>query len=302
MTSWASISRKTTQSYLSPYGRPTAFNRKPALLQVDLQGPSSLTPRYSLIFDVFNEPHPHQSFKQLTNGCDLKQVQFSVRFDPRVGTMPDVRESLLLCLRAIRGVGNTTVTGIETSTASELATLMMTPITSIDEVLELADAYQRWGDRQLALGHIVDAARSYIGGVEYVNWAIVSCLWKGLLDNNFQSLWELAYRRWGIYIDCAVCNIKLGHLNHALHVFQKVMTHQLPDIQRAKAHYHSGLAFLQLGKDSSALTAFVEAIKAQPGHEGANKEIDSIERNARMKELRKENPIIRDIFLPPATI
>ena len=216
--------------------------------------------------------------------------------------MPDVRESLLLCLRAIRGAGNTTVTGIETSTTSELATLTMTPIKSMDEVLDLVDAYQSRGDRQLALGHIVDAARTYFGGVEYVNWAIVSSLWKGLLDNNFQSLWELAYRRLGIYSDCAVCNIKLGHLNHALHMFQKVMTSQLPDIQRAKANYHSGLAFLQLGKDSSALTAFVEALKAQPGHEGANKEIESIERNARMKESRKEHAILRNIFLPPATI
>ena len=66
--------------------------------------------------------------------------------------MPDVCESLLLSLRAIRGIGNTTVTGIETSTASELATLMMTPIKSMDEVLKLVDAYQRRGDRQLALG------------------------------------------------------------------------------------------------------------------------------------------------------
>lgn len=88
-----------------------------------------------------------------------------------------------------------------------------------------------------------------------------------------------------MYIDCAICNIKLGYLNYALDMLQIVLNHYIPDIQRAEANYHSGLAFLQLGKDSYAQIAFKEALKAQPGHEGANKERESIERNARMKAM-----------------
>ena len=68
-------------------------------------------------------------------------MRFSVQFDPRVSTMPEVRENLLLCLRDIRGGGATIVTGIETPIAYELAKLMMIPIKTMDEVLEQVDGY-----------------------------------------------------------------------------------------------------------------------------------------------------------------
>lgn len=103
-------------------------------------------------------------------------------------------------------------------------------------------------------------------------------------------------------IDCAVCKIKLGLLNHGLHRLQMILRTQLPDIQRAKANYHSGLVFLELGKEDFARAAFEVALIAQPRHEGAKKEVENFQRRDTIKELRKEHPKLRKCLLPPAMI
>lgn len=123
----------------SPAGHLDAFFRKPAL-QVDVrdQGIETQSAQESMLFIAHDLK---RGLKYLAAGHDPKQIDFSLRFDPRISRKPEVREDLLFCLRDIRGVGKTVVTGIETtSTANELATLMMTPMKSLDELFERADA------------------------------------------------------------------------------------------------------------------------------------------------------------------
>ena len=90
----------------SPAGHLDTFIRKPTL-QVDLRdlhfSPQSAQSSMLLIaHDVYC------IFRDLTCLHDPLQFHFSVQFDPRLSTKPEVRETLLLCLRDLRGVGMTT--------------------------------------------------------------------------------------------------------------------------------------------------------------------------------------------------
>ncbi|CAD6593175.1 MAG: hypothetical protein ASARMPREDX12_006920 [Alectoria sarmentosa] len=254
----------------SPAGHLDAFIRKPAL-QVDLRDPH-FSPQSAQSSMLMIAHDVHSVFRSLTWEHDPMQVRFSVRFDPRLSTKPEVRETLLLSLRDLRGVGMTTVSGIETTTANELATLMMTPMKRMDELFERVDAHKMRGDRQLALGHFVNAERIYYSGVMYLRWAKTKD-WGELQDHSLQRLEELMCRKSELDIDRAICYINDDDLNIPLDV------HGLdcPDPTRAQAHYQNGLSLLRLGKVSRTLEEFLQALKAQPGHKGADEYLDVIE-------------------------
>lgn len=277
----------------SPAGHLDAFNRKPAL-QVDLRDQCIETQsvQESMLSIAY---HVYRVFRYVTGGHNPKQIDLSVRFDPRLSRKPEVREDLLLYLRDIRGVGKTAVTGIETtSTANELATLMMAPMKSLDELFERADAYKKRGDRQLALGNSIDGMRIYYGGGTYLNWArrcklLTKLFEEAMQDHSSQRLTELKYRMNGLYIDSALCHIKSGRMDNALDMLYKIIACEkyLPEFQRAKAHYHCGLALLQQSKDSQALKEFTQALNAQPGHEGASEEVRKIEARTEMMDFHE---------------
>lgn len=97
---------------------------------------------------------------------------------------------------------------------------------------------------------------------------------------------ELDYRLTDLYIDGLSCHVKHGDLDNALAMLHEIMAKKnLPDSQRARAHYYSGLLLLQQGKNSGALKEFTQALKVQSGHESAGEEVKKIEARTEMMDL-----------------
>lgn len=270
-------------------GQLNSFLHHPAL-QIDLRHRTygTRSTQASMLLDAHNLQH---IFRDLTIRNMQPHIEVRVQFDPRASAKPEVREDLLHYLRDIRGVANATITGMKsTSTANELAALMTAFGNNLHEHFEQADTYKTRGDRQLALGHIVDACQIYYGGVQYLDWVHNS----RLLHYDVQAVTELTCRQSAFFFDTAACFVQQGKLDNALYMFHEITGEKphLPDSELAKAHYHSGLVFLKQGKETRALKRFTQALEAQPGHEGAREEIDKIESSARLMDLYEKDPSI----------
>ena len=263
----------------SSAGHLGALIRKPAL-QVDLrhQCIETQSAQESILFIA------HRVFcdiRYLTGGHNPKQIDFNVQFDPRISRKPKVREDLLFKLHDIRGVGKTVVTGIETvSIANELATLMMTPMKSVYELSERADAYKKRGDQCFALGNSEDAKLFYCEGISYLDWArrhvdLTELSLTGMENHSWSKLKWLIFDMTELYIDSTFCDIKHGDRDTALDMLDQVIA-SLPGFHRANAHYYCGFGLLQRSKDGEALKAFTKALKVRPGHAGALEEVKMI--------------------------
>lgn len=282
----------------SPYGHLDGFFRKPAL-QIDVKRLPSRNPYAgaSILFDAYSMSQVLRCLIDL----DLQGwVRFSVQFNPGMSKLPIIRDDMLFSLRYIRGFREAIVSGIDESTAKELATLMMTPVKSVDEYLERADAYQKLGDQRLARGHPTDADWMYVEGANYIKWAKESQIWR-LPDYNWQTSKELSHKFSTMFIKSALCDIENGDLDVALDKLNTILGHgqYLSESQIAKARYHSGLALLKQGKDGWALRYFTRALDAQPEDEGAAEEIRKIQSRRETTDLHRKYPNYRRCFLAP---
>ena len=282
----------------SPYGHLDGFVRKPAL-QVNVQIPGSRNPYAgaSILLDAYSA---HTFFRCFTNFYIPESVNFSVRFNPGMRKMPAVRDEIIPRLRDIRGSGKACVTGIDESTGNELVTLMMTPVDSLDEDLEPAATDQIQEALQPALEKSTHAGCIYLQGISYVNWEKERQIW-GLPAYSSRHYVGNTRRHSTAYINSAIRLIRNGDLELALDMLNTVIGHglYLTDSQKARARYYSGLALLQQGRDDWALEEFGEALIAQPGHEGAEKEIKRTELRSQTTDLGEWHPNVRKCLLPP---
>ena len=237
---------------------------------------------------------PHQHFSYigkifLVHHC----TSIALRFDTDAIQVPAIREELLHCCRDSWGSHSVKIRGIDSpSVWAYLVDIMTTPIPHIEEHLERANKYQQRAAGQSNQGLFMDACRTYNTGALYV-----SLSWRrkaganliGLDSHHKMNLREMEVE---FLIELAYCLIKAVVPKKARYTLDSILANgghaSLAKQQEVRIHYLEGLAFVAEGDDIEALKEFRMVLSLKPGHEGADKEVNSMEaRLHKMPQTKK---------------
>ena len=182
-------------------------------------------------------------------------------------------------LEIIRGVRKAKIYGLTSpSLGASLAKHMMTPIKSIDELIDRTSVYMRRAELMLAQGQVYLAEELYNQGYD-------SSIWAAAAGRTFMT--NVSPRKSRILSSklceslegSAVCSLRHGNSRPACIKLKDYILENsdLPISQKATGFYYYGLASEAAGFDNEALFGFMLALILIPGHEAAEKEVDALD-------------------------
>ena len=182
-------------------------------------------------------------------------------------------------LEIIRGVRKAKIYGLTSpSLGASLAKHMMTPIKSIDELIDRTSVYMRRAELMLAQGQVYLAEELYNQGYD-------SSIWAAAAGRTFMT--NVSPRRSRILSSklceslegSAVCSLRHGNSRPACIKLKDYILENsdLPISQKATGFYYYGLASVAAGFDNEALFGFMLALILIPGREAAEKEVDALD-------------------------
>ena len=217
-------------------------------------------------------------FKMLSSDQKSLKAEIVVSVTDIPPTLQPEYETMLDCLRDIRGVSGSTVTGLSPSTLNiEIAKLMVTPIEHSQELIARIPSYQKRGDILVSQGRLTLAQNVYHSGYLYARWAFEIFGPTKLPTTSRSELLELRAKMYDLLAECAYGHVRAQNPKAALRKLQDVLrAHLLPPAQKARAYFYTGLAFVILGEEHHALTSFLATLYCQPGYVGVDKAIDEL--------------------------
>ncbi len=183
-------------------------------------------------------------------------------------------------LEIIRGVRKANITGLTPpSLGAQLAEHMMTPMKSIDELIDRTSEYMRRAELMLAQGQFYLAEELYNHGYNNSIWATGSRFLERLPDYSHTKIRILDSKLCESLAGSAVCCIRHGDSRAACSILKSYIlgNTDLPESQRATGFYYHGLALVAEGVENEALFAFTQALILHPGYEAVDSEIDALE-------------------------
>lgn len=205
----------------------------------------------------------------------------ALRFDEDVIQNAATRETLLHSCRGFRGTHSVTIKGLGPIDCAKLVNVMTTPIRRFEEFLERATTYQQRADHQLAQGRFLDAFSANQAGHLYVNAQRVGRQRKSP-PLTLQEKVELREREVEFLIASAYCRTKAGHMEKARITLDRILTYDNKRLsptkqQEIKIHYYKALTLVAERDEINAAEEFRVVLSLQPGHQGANEQIDAME-------------------------
>lgn len=159
---------------------------------------------------------------------------------------------------------------------------MTTPIRRNEEHFKRANAYQQRAANEVAQGLFVRADGTNEAGAIYMRFSERRRV-GGILPGsdshskaNFTEV-ELEFR-----IASAYCRTKAGYTKRSRNLLGTILANngKYPSPtkeQEVKIHYYKGLAFMADRDDIQALKEFRVVLSQEPGHEGADEQVDTME-------------------------
>ena len=214
-------------------------------------------------------------------------TSIALGFDGDAMQTSAIREVLLDCCREFRGSQSVTITGLDPTTeCATLVYIMTTPISRHDEHLERANIYQERAANQVARGLFLDAEKTNHAGIVYMTLAkrrrVGGCLRSSWSYGKFPFAEPIV----DFHIASAYCNIKAGLHKTARILLDSLLARKRPsptEQQEVKIRYYKGLALVAERENVQAVQEFRMVLTLEPGHKGADEEIDSME--ARLKQM-----------------
>ena len=208
-----------------------------------------------------------------------QMLEFAVHFHDN--KKHESRQKLAMeFLEIKRGVRKANITGLTPpSLGAQLAEHMMTPIKSIDELINRTSEYIRRADLMLAQGQVYLAEELYDFGHSNSVWATGSSFIERLPDYSHTKMGMLSRKLCESLAGSAVCCIRYGDSNAACSILKNYILRNtdLPEWQRARGFYYYGLALVAEGVENEALFAFMQALTLHPRFEAADREVDALE-------------------------
>ena len=240
-------------------------------------------------------------------------TNIALRFDEDAIQIPSTRENLLDCCRDFRGSHSVTIQGLGSPTeCAKLEGIMTTPIRRDEEYLERAKTYQERAEKQLAQGLFMDADRTNEAGALYAR----SALYVRFTERQRTGGWTPGSDSHGknpfteieveFLIASAYCRTKAGHPEKSRILLDSILAHDKgrrspTKQQEIKIHYYKALAFVAERDDIHAAEELRVVLSLQPGHEGADQQVDSMEaRLQKMPQSKKceVEAFLRDVVKP----
>lgn len=226
--------------------------------------------------------HLYLFCKYFTSDPKIGHASFSLRFDPRLQKAPMVEKSLLEDLCDIRGVKYASVTGLDLRSEDKLVRAMIKPISHVKELIERTKTYTTRAERKLVQFQYSDAQVAYLDIPDFLSWVYDYINDRDLCDSEDNNLETLTSMEYGGYLDFVFCVLKTGDTKRALLHLQRLSVRVdggniLPQPHKAKASYYTGLVYLSERSENEALRQFLHTLQIEPGHEGADTEIDAME-------------------------
>ena len=218
-------------------------------------------------------------------GLRWLHLEVNLSFDVQAMQNPRTREVLLDCCRDIRGLAKATIVQLRPSaTHAELLALMEQPIKHVREFSERADRYKERGELQTARGHLLDAADIHSAGWVFLQYFFCRGLVVRLDGVNPQVIAELKEKQVTFGIECADCRTKAGTHKEALYWLSMMLRsaafpapRAFTDQQYSSIKYRQALSLVAQRNDFRAAKYFREVLSLQPGHKGADDQLDAMD-------------------------
>ena len=180
-------------------------------------------------------------------------------------------------MEVIRGVRKAKITGLSSpSLGARLAEHMLTPIKSIDELIDRTSEYIRRAELMLAQGQVFLAEELYNQGYDNSVWATGS---SSIVNVTPTKNRDFSSKLCESLEGGAVCCLRHRRSHSSCIKLRDYIrkNSNLPDSQKARGLYYYGLASAAQGYENEALLGFMLVLMLIPGYEAVDKEIDALE-------------------------
>lgn len=277
-------------------GMITNMKRKTGYPFVDVQNPLCFprTPVLRMRMDMssLNDNDKYQAFMLVPHhdfqviGKLLLLIHYTsiaLRFDEDAMQIPAIREALLHCCRDFRGSHSVTIEGLNPPTeCANLVNIMTTPIRRNEEYFERANTYQQRAANQVARGLFLEADGTNEAGAIYMRFAEGRRVGGNSPGSDSHSKANFTEVEVEFRIASAYCRTKAGFPKRSRILLDAILANnsKYPSPtkeQEVKIHYYKGLAFVAERDDVQALKEFRVVLSLEPGHEGADEQVDTME-------------------------
>lgn len=237
-------------------------------------------------------PHFHLICLCLMSNHQLGLMNCDLFFHISGNWQIQLQQTLFDSLAIMRGVSSVAIQGIllPYSRRSELVSLMKSSIMHMDELFSRSRMLRDQGDHESSLGHLDVAAQLYWGGAYYphdlhderdgqlADWALEI---NGADPARFEELWRHHLQSHLSLLWCFTQKGPSGSAYHSAEAAFQTLGNFMEEgrysgDEKVRAIFYMGLAKMTMGKDFEAVDYFGKALKAQPGHDGVNKELDAM--------------------------
>lgn len=227
--------------------------------------------RIFLIVSLFAIP---RLCRILTAYKEIHKIDLALH--PNVGDPRKVRvawqERLLDWFQEARGIGSANIFDTQKKSSHvELTTMMMSPITRLQEILDRIFIYHDCALQKKKLGQFSEACYDYQECHDFILWFTTS---RAKSSKTILQVLPL------ISASCALLCIKLGEFDRAISVAGCVMQEGRYSLKyeiETEVWYHRGLRDLAIGAENEAAYSFLQTLWRNPGHSGADEAIDKME-------------------------
>ena len=224
----------------------------------------------------------------------LPNLELTLRFNPEAMQNSHTRDVLLDCCRDIRGLRKLKIYHLHSCNAhTELFAQMTRPIKDIDEIVKRADMYKERADRQVALGHFLDAVNIHRAGFTLIEALSARDRRRNRAAGvNSESVAVLQDKIITFITEGANCLTKMRETRQARRLLGMTLQrsiHPLTNQQISNIYYHQALTFVAEKDDIQVARALARVLDLQPDHKGAKDELTALEGrlHTRLEEMRK---------------
>lgn len=237
--------------------------------------------RISLQVSLFTIPR----LCRILTSCSKIRREIDIRVHLNKSNVGKVKEawaeSLLDCFSEARGFGYAAISDAQGTSHVELALLMMSPFDDFQEIADRAATYHDRALEEQELGRLSKARCDYHDGHDFIFWYIFASRCLGNPHEKDKSKFKLFIQLWAdINFSCAFLCIKLGDLDWAFRLLSWTLDGQPQgeqDLAQTEAWFLHGLRDQALGAGNGAAYCFLQTLRNQPGHRGADEAVDKLE-------------------------
>ena len=240
----------------------------------------------------------------LETHLNINEIDITIHLNARnIGKVKKAgQERMMKWLEETRGFGRASVSGgCGNQSLDKLGALMMSPSPSLQEYLDRASAYQKRALQKEKSGRLSEARYDYQDCYNLGLWSTesVDSDDESLDDDDISVSRSILDLMNTISVSYAFLLIKLRDLNRALYHIKWTLRSRLKNERENRYNVETafvcGLRDLAHGADNEAAYCFLQILREQPGHQGADDAVDEIESRLRYRTGWTELVILHNI-------